>query len=107
MVNFIDKDKLFCPTDHCGVIRVLNENEVLSRYLVYPLQKEGEKQRFSRANRASTERIRSLIIQVPSIEVQKEVVEKLSKIDEEISKAKQYVANASSAKQAILDKYLK
>lgn len=107
MVNFIDKDKLFCPTDHCGVIRVLNENEVLPRYLVYPLQKEGEKQRFSRANRASTERIRSLIIQVPSIEVQKEVVEKLSKIDEEISKAKQYVANASSAKQAILDKYLK
>lgn len=107
MVNFIGKDQLFCPTDHCGVIRVLNENEVLSRYLVYPLQKEGEKQRFSRANRASTERIRSLIIQVPSIEVQKEVVEKLSKIDEEISKAKQYVANASSAKQAILDKYLK
>ena len=107
MVNFIDKDKLFSPTDHCGVIRVLNENEVLPRYLVYPLQKEGETQRFSRVNRASTERIRSLIIQVPSIEVQKEVVEKLSKIDEEISKAKLYVANASSAKQAILDKYLK
>lgn len=107
MVNFIDKDKLFSPTDHCGVIRVLNENEVLPRYLVYPLQKEGETQRFSRVNRASTERIRSLIIQVPSIEVQKEVVEKLSKIDEEISKAKQYVANASSAKQTILDKYLK
>lgn len=107
MVNFIDKDKLFSPTDHCGVIRVLNENEVLPRYLVYPLQKEGETQRFSRVNRASTERIRSLIIQVPSIEDQKEVVEKLSKIDEEISKAKLYVANASSAKQAILDKYLK
>lgn len=107
MVNFIDKDKLFSPTDHCGVIRVLNENEVLPRYLVYPLQKEGETQRFSRVNRASTERIRSLIIQVPSIEVQKEVVEKMIKIDEEISKAKQYVANASSAKQAILDKYLK
>lgn len=50
MVNFIDKDKLFSPTDHCGVIRVLNENEVLPRYLVYPLQKEGETQRFSRIN---------------------------------------------------------
>lgn len=50
MVNFIDKDKLFSPTDHCGVIRVLNENEVLPRYLVYPLQKEGETQRFFRFN---------------------------------------------------------
>ena len=44
---------------------------------------------------------------LPSLDKQKEVVEKMSKIDEEISKAKQYVANASSAKQAILDKYLK
>ena len=44
---------------------------------------------------------------LPSLDKQKEVVEKMSKIDEEISKAKQYVANAYSAKQAILDKYLK
>ena len=107
MVNFIDKDIRFCPTDHCGVIRVLDESVVLPYYLVYPLQKEGERLRFSRANRASTERIRSLSLQVPSLEVQKEVVEKLRKYDAEIANAKQQIASAPSRKQAILDKYLK
>lgn len=36
MVNCIDKDIQFCPTDHCGVIRVLDERIVLPCYLVYP-----------------------------------------------------------------------
>ena len=107
MVDFIDKDIRFCPTDHCGVIRVLDESVVLPYYLVYPLQKEGERLRFSRANRASTERIKSLSLQVPSLEVQKEVVEKLRKYDAEIANAKQQIASAPSRKQAILDKYLK
>jgi len=107
MVNFIDKNAKFCPTDHCGVIRVLNESIVLPYYLVYPLQKEGERLRFSRANRASTERIRSLSLQVPSLGIQKEVVEKLRKYDSEIANAKQQISSAPSRKQAILDKYLK
>ena len=76
-------------------------------YLVYPLKKEGERQRFSRANRASTERIKALTLKVPSVEIQKEVVKKLQKLDEQIKEANQQIANASSAKQAILDKYLK
>ncbi len=107
MVNYIDKDVRFCPTDHCGVIRVLDEHVVLPYYLVYPLQKEGERLRFSRANRASTERIKSLSLQVPSLNTQKEVVEKLRKFDEKIEEAKQQIASAASRKQAILDKYLK
>lgn len=36
MVNCIDKDIQFSPTDHCGVIRVLDERIVLPCYLVYP-----------------------------------------------------------------------
>lgn len=107
MVNCIDKDIQFCPTDHCGVIRVLDERIVFPCYLVYPLKKEGERQRFSRANRASTERIKALTLKVPSVEIQKEVVKKLRKLDEKIKEANQQIANASSAKQAILDKYLK
>ena len=57
--------------------------------------------------RGKKETIEKFEIILPSLDKQKEVVEKMSKIDEEISKAKQYVANAYSAKQAILDKYLK
>ena len=71
------------------------------------MKKEGERQRFSRANRASTERIKALTLKVPSVEIQKEVVKKLQKLDEQIKEANQQIANASSAKQAILDKYLK
>jgi len=48
-----------------------------------------------------------LTLKVPSLEIQKKVVKKLQKLDEQIKEANQQIANASSAKQAILDKYLK
>lgn len=81
--------------------------ELYFHVILFILEKEGERQRFSRANRASTERIKALTLKVPSVEIQKEVVKKLQKLDEQIKEANQQIANASSAKQAILDKYLK
>ena len=107
MVNYIDKDILFNPTDHCGVIRVLNETEVLPRYLVYPLLKAGEIERFSRANRASTERIKALTLMVPSIEIQKQVVAQVSPLEQEISRLRQQMVSYPAIKQSILDNYLK
>lgn len=74
MVNYLSANRPFHPTDHCGVIKVLDETIVLSKYLVYPLLKAGEHERFSRANRASTERIKALSIRVPSIDIQKATV---------------------------------
>lgn len=47
MVNYIEKNILFAPTDHCGVIRVLDETEILPKYLTYPLLKAGERERDS------------------------------------------------------------
>lgn len=107
MVNFIDKDKPFNPTDHCGVIRVKDESVVIPRYLAYPLKEAGIRERFSRANRASTERIKSLTLTVPSIDVQRDVVSRLEKFDEEISRLEATIASVASRKQIILDKYLK
>lgn len=107
MVNYIEKNILFAPTDHCGVIRVLDETEILPKYLTYPLLKVGERERFSRANRASTERVRSLTITVPDIDTQKDVVAKVRECEALIAEANSIIDNSAKRKQAILDKYLK
>lgn len=107
MINYIEKDILFAPTDHCGVIRVLDETEILPKYLTYPLLKAGEQERFSRANRASTERVRALTIKVPNIETQKDVVSKVHKCEAKIVEAQAIINSGPERKQTILDKYLK
>ena len=107
MVNYLHADRPFHPTDHCGVINVLDENVILPKYLVYPLLKAGEHERFSRANRASTERIKALTIRVPSIDIQKETVSKVIEIENEINTLKQKMKEYKFQKQVILDNYLK
>ena len=107
MVNYIEKNILFAPTDHCGVIRVLDETEILPKYLTYPLFKAGERERFSRANRASTERVRSLTMIVPDIDTQKDVVAKVKECETLIAEAKSIIDDSAKRKQEILDKYLK
>lgn len=97
-------------------VLVLHNNrpaQVDSSFIYYSLRRQGffdfimSDIKGMKMPRGKKETIEKFEIILPSLDKQKEVVEKLSKIDEEISKAKQYVANASSAKQAILDKYLK
>ena len=107
MVNYLQTDRSFYPTDHCGVIKVLDENVILPKYLVYPLLKAGEHERFSRANRASTERIKALTIRIPSIDIQKNTVTKVIEIENEINTLKQKMKECKYQKQVILDKYLK
>lgn len=107
MVNYRPSKAPFNPTDHCGVIRVLDETVVNPRYLVYPLLKAGEAERFSRANRASTERIKALSIMLPDINVQNEVAEKLIELETEMLTLKDSLSKCAEKKQTILDKYLK
>lgn len=107
MVNCLKAGYKFNPTDHCGVIRVLDESKVLPRYLAYVLDEEGRRQMFSRTNRASTQRIKSLQINVPAIDKQKEIVAEIASFDEEIQSLKSRMSQCSANKQAILDKYLK
>lgn len=74
MVNYQKAEKPFNPTDHCGVIRVLDETIVNPKYLVYPLMKVGDAERFSRSNRASIERVKALSIMLPDIDTQKKLL---------------------------------
>ena len=107
MVNYRDAEKPFNPTDHCGVIRVLDETVVNPKYLVYPLLKAGETERFSRSNRASTERVKTLSIMLPDIKTQNEVAQQLIDMEAEIVNLKSKMQDCITKKQDILDKYLK
>ena len=107
MVNYQEAEKPFNPTDHCGVIRVLDETVVNPRYLVWPLLKAGETERFSRSNRASTERVKALSIMLPDIDTQNKVAQQLIKLENEIAELKRKMQDCIIKKQEILDKYLK
>lgn len=84
MVNYLPENYPFYPTDHCGVIRV-NTDKILPKYLALALQVEGEYERFSRSNRASTTRIKNLTVEIPDVEVQGRIVEKIESIDKQIA----------------------
>ena len=80
MVNTIPANKEFYPTDHCGVLR-LNTDKILLDYLAYALKVEGEYERFSRNYRASIQKLKQLIVQVPPIKEQEKIVEEIKKVD--------------------------
>ncbi|MCH9758873.1 MAG: restriction endonuclease subunit S [Proteobacteria bacterium] len=106
MVNYIAPNNPFYPTDHCGVLRV-NENEINARYLTWLLDKAGQDISFSRSHRASIDRVKGLSIKVPKIEIQQKLVAKVERLEEKIKQARKTLKNAPEQKQQILDKYLK
>lgn len=107
MVNYLPQNVLFNPTDHCGVIRVIDEQQVNPRYLAYALENAGKAEGFSRTKRASTERIKALTIELPSIEIQNETAKRVIELDDEIKQLQATLSTFYSRKLSILDKYLK
>ena len=84
MVNFIPANVPFYPTDHCGVLRV-NTDKIIPEYLAFVLRVEGEFAKFSRANRASIQRIKSLRIQIPPLDMQRQIVAEFNSVDAQIA----------------------
>ena len=106
MVSLVKSNVKYHPTDHCGVIHVLDETVVLPEYLPYPLAKEGERIGFSRVNRASTERVREISVVVPDIKVQKKATKEVMELKDELTLLHSRQVQILVEKQAILDKYL-
>ena len=106
-VSYVEKNFLFNPTDHCGVIRVLKEDHIIPKYLVYSLRIAGENERFSRTNRASTERIKALNIKVPDYDIQKKVVEEVFSLEKELKELNYKMETCLINKEKILSHYLK
>ena len=123
MVNILPANKPFYPTDHCGVLRIKTD-DILPKYMALALQVEGEFERFSRSNRASTQRIANLIIQVPSVADQQKVIDEIEAIDKKIADeqaivteqsekvkskfdAKKRIATLIAERNSLIDKYLR
>ena len=105
MVNFIPANVNFYPTDHCGVIRI-KTTDIEPEYFMFALEEAGKAARFSRTLRASTDRIKALTIQLPSIESQKNFVQFYRKSQKKIEEMKKIIVAAPTRKQAVLDKWL-
>ena len=84
MTNVIDKNIPFYPTDHCGVLKY-KADDINSWYLAFALEAAGSYEKFSRTNRASSDRVGQLKIQVPKKDIQEKVVNEIREIDKKIN----------------------
>lgn len=94
MVNIVPANKPFYPTDHCGVLRIKTD-DIIPKYMALALQVEGEFERFSRSNRASTQRISNLVIQIPSVADQQKVIDEIEAIDKKITDEQAIISEQS------------
>lgn len=86
--NFIKKNMKFTTTDHCGTIRIKNEN-ILPEYLITQLNSVKHKYGFDRSLRASLKNMKPIEIEIPVDEngnwdviTQKNILDKFSLITE-------------------------
>lgn len=87
MVSYVPKNTEFYPTDHCGVLRVLDK-DIEPYYVALALEMVGNAYGFSRTYRASTERVSAVQIPLPPKDVQSKLVKKCRKIDEEYNSSR-------------------
>lgn len=62
--NVVGKNKPFYPTDHCGVIRIKND-EILPEYLMLQLEKCKKHYGFDRGLRSSIKNMKEVVINIP------------------------------------------
>ena len=105
MVNYIAEKTEFYPTDHCGYMRIKEKN-INPLYFALALQVEGEYERYSRSNRASVQRIKSLTIQIPEIKVQKKIIDELRRLAEDIHYERISITEIDNKTRKLLVDYL-
>lgn len=94
--NVIPKNQPFVSTDHCGAIRILND-DLLPEYLMLQLYQIKYKYGFDRELRASLKNMRGVVVKVPfdnngniDIKKQKEIIEKFEYVIELKEKVGEY-----------------
>ena len=105
-VNYIPAEREFYPTDHCGVLRVLTD-DIHPRCLAWALGNVGKERGFTRTLRASIDRVKRLKIQLPSIDKQREVAEKVFELESLIAAAKSMLTELDTKRKSVLDEYLR
>ena len=105
MVRTTKIGEKFYPTDHCGYLKVLDEN-INPKYLAKMIEIEGLNSRFSRSNRASIDRVSNLQIYLPEIEKQNEIINQVVEIENEIEKLENNLNRLNQEKTKIVNTIL-
>lgn len=105
MVRTTNTGEKFYPTDHCGYLKVLDEN-INPKYLSKMIEKEGFNLRFSRSNRASIDRVSNMQIYLPNIEKQNEIINQVSQIENKIEKLEKNLNELNQEKAKIVNTIL-
>lgn len=102
MVSYVPKNQEYYPTDHCGVLKVLDEN-IEPYYVALALEIIGSSYGFSRTYRASTERIATVQIPLPPTAVQQQIVQECNRIDKEFQNSRMTISIYREKIQHIFD----
>lgn len=97
-----------------AIIRSINENKLLSKYLYYLFMynenlMEQMKAAMPKGQYPSIndKDIRNFTIPIPPIKEQEKIVAQIEELEKQIAEAQKVIDNSKQQKQAILDKYLK
>ena len=102
MVSYMEKGKKFFPTDHCGVLQI-KTNEIEPYYIALVLEIVGFSYGFSRTYRASTERMASVQLPIPPVQVQRKIVNECQAIDEQFNSSRMTIKEYRSKITEIFD----
>lgn len=105
MTNFIAEDLPFYPTDHCGILRSIDEN-IKTRILEFSLNEAGKKANFSRSLRASIDRIKALSLPIPPLKEQEKIIKTIENIEQKINDLKANLNSLKDKQKETLEKYL-
>lgn len=107
--NAIPQNTPFITTDHCGAIRILQDN-ILPKYLMIQLETVKHKYGFDRGLRASLKNMSKVSVKIPvdesdiNIEKQKEIIEKYNTVQEIKKQVKEYEEKINELSIEIKDK---
>lgn len=96
-LNIIKKGVKFATTDHCGMIKILND-KIIPEYILYALSLKRQSQSlgFDRSLRASINRMEEVSIEIPTLEngefdldKQKSIAQKSKKLEDIKNKLKE------------------
>lgn len=102
MTNYILPNNPFYPTDHCGVIKCI-DNSVNMIYFNYAFSIVGKEYGFNRNLRASIDRIEKLQIPIPDLNKQNEISSIILDCKNKIEQAQLKINNAKIRQKEIMD----
>ncbi|MEI0518346.1 N-6 DNA methylase [Brachyspira murdochii] len=102
MTNYILPNNPFYPTDHCGVIKCI-DNSVNMIYFNYAFNIVGKEYGFNRNLRASIDRIEKLQIPIPDLNIQNKISNTILDCKKQIYQSQLKINNAKIKQREIMD----